>query len=171
MAAQRNAAAAQAASRGGADDGAGGAGNGKGGPGGADGRKRKRNNSPSPPPKAYGGGGAGAGGGGGMPGMGALTHLAEDPDKDSPCRNQTGYVGVRMRKWGMYAAEIRDGDKRRWLGSFPTAMEAGLAYDAAAIVQKGNKAKTNFAYQDQETNPRPVRGVGRARVTSPSPTL
>uniref|UniRef100_A0A7R9YT17 AP2/ERF domain-containing protein n=1 Tax=Chlamydomonas euryale TaxID=1486919 RepID=A0A7R9YT17_9CHLO len=73
---------------------------------------------------------------------------------DGLCRNQTGYIGVRQRKWGMYAAEIRDGDKRRWLGSFPTGREAGMAYDAAAISQKGSKAKTNFQYHDFASIPR-----------------
>lgn len=42
----------------------------------------------------------------------------------------------------------------RWLGSFGTGREAGLAYDAAAISQKGNKAKTNFQYSDFSSVPR-----------------
>ncbi|GAX79450.1 hypothetical protein CEUSTIGMA_g6891.t1 [Chlamydomonas eustigma] len=75
--------------------------------------------------------------------------------KETSCRNQTGYIGVRQRKWGMYAAEIRDGDKRRWLGSFHSGREAGMAYDAAAISQKGCKAKTNFKYDDFSSIPRP----------------
>ncbi|GIM13734.1 hypothetical protein Vretimale_16763 [Volvox reticuliferus] len=154
MAAQRSAvAAAVQHAQGGLDGHAVGAGS-----GGGDARKRKRS-SPSPPA----GGTAAAvarmvasgthhlGSGGAI--LGGLGDGAE-ADRDSPCRNQTGYVGVRMRKWGMFAAEIRDGDKRRWLGSFGTAHEAGLAYDAAAIVQKGTKAKTNFSYMDYETNPR-----------------
>ncbi|MEW5311135.1 MAG: hypothetical protein WDW38_002875 [Sanguina aurantia] len=69
-------------------------------------------------------------------------------------RNQTGFIGVRMRKWGMFAAEIRDGEKRRWLGSYPTGGEAGMAYDAASIAQKGHRAKTNFKYTEYATNAR-----------------
>lgn len=40
---------------------------------------------------------------------------AEPPAADGgDCRNQTGFIGVRQRKWGMFAAEIRDGEKRRY---------------------------------------------------------
>ena len=48
--------------------------------------------------------GKGRGGAGGMQG---------DMQTKENCRNQTGFIGVRQRKWGMFAAEIRDGDKRR----------------------------------------------------------
>ena len=42
----------------------------------------------------------------------------------------------------------------RWLGSFNTGDDAGMAYDAAAISQKGCKAKTNFKYLDFQSIPR-----------------
>eukprot|EP00798_Chlamydomonas_sp_ICE-L_P002995 gene2995-13007_t len=80
---------------------------------------------------------------------------AEPPAADGgDCRNQTGFIGVRLRKWGSYAAEIRDGSERRWLGSFSTARDAGMAYDAAAISQKGANAKTNNQYKDYASSPR-----------------
>ncbi|EOY18817.1 Dehydration-responsive element-binding protein 2C [Theobroma cacao] len=68
--------------------------------------------------------------------------------KGGPQNQRCNYRGVRQRTWGKWVAEIRapNGGKRIWLGTFPTACEAALAYDEAARTMYGENAIINMPH-------------------------
>ncbi|XP_015877493.1 dehydration-responsive element-binding protein 2C [Ziziphus jujuba] len=66
--------------------------------------------------------------------------------KGGPDNSRCSYRGVRQRTWGKWVAEIREPNRgnRLWLGTFPSAMEAALAYDEAARAMYGPCARLNL---------------------------
>ncbi|KAH1030602.1 hypothetical protein J1N35_042776 [Gossypium stocksii] len=73
--------------------------------------------------------------------------------KGGPQNQNCIYRGVRQRTWGKWVAEIRvpNKGKRLWLGTFPTAFQAALAYDEAAKTMYGENAILNMPHGSEAT--------------------
>ncbi|EPS73069.1 ethylene response factor 3, partial [Genlisea aurea] len=82
--------------------------------------------------------------------------------KGGPENSRCNYRGVRQRTWGKWVAEIREPHKGRrlWLGTFGTALEAALSYDAAAKAMYGHCARLNFPEYSS------TKGESSSRLTS-----
>ncbi|KAK1611313.1 hypothetical protein QYE76_034986 [Lolium multiflorum] len=77
-------------------------------------------------------------------------------------RSNTGFIGVRLRPAGHFAAEITAGGTRVWLGTFYTKEAAARAYDVAAW---------RFGRSRHEMNFPEVRSLTEAQSLSTEPLL
>ncbi|KAK1614926.1 hypothetical protein QYE76_020443 [Lolium multiflorum] len=77
-------------------------------------------------------------------------------------RSNTGFIGVRQRAAGHFAAEITAGGVRVWLGTFYTKEAAARAYDVAAW---------RFGRSRHELNFPEVRSLTEAESLSTEPLL
>ncbi|PWA90522.1 DNA-binding domain-containing protein [Artemisia annua] len=76
--------------------------------------------------------------------------------KGGPENASCTYKGVRQRTWGKWVSEIREPNRgsRVWLGTFNSAREAAIAYDAAARRLYGPNAHVNLP--DETATPPPT---------------
>lgn len=91
--------------------------------------------------------------------------------KGGPENSRCGFRGVRQRTWGKWVAEIREPNRgnRLWLGTFPTAVEAALAYDEAARAMYGSSARLNLpncTFSSKDSYSVPTTSISDSTMTT-----
>ena len=64
--------------------------------------------------------------------------------------NSSGFRGVRLSKGRYWIAQIKVDGRQIYLGSFPSAFDAALAYDRACLIRSGDFAVLNFPELQRE---------------------
>ena len=72
-----------------------------------------------------------------------LCNFSQNQANTSHRKNKSGYRGVSLKKSGRYISLIRFDNKTIYLGLFPTAKEAAIAYNEAAVKYHGEFANLN----------------------------
>ncbi|KAI3807345.1 hypothetical protein L1987_23272 [Smallanthus sonchifolius] len=107
---------------------------------------------------------AGNNGGGGGGGRKQDRRTAQASSRKGCMRGKGGpenasctYKGVRQRTWGKWVSEIREPNRgsRIWLGTFNSAREAAIVYDAAARRLYGPNAHVNLPDEAANAPPPP----------------